>query len=220
MAATVFSAAVYGVEARTVTVEVEIHRGLPKVVVVGLPDTAVQEAGERIRSAIKNSGFEFPLRRISVNLSPADWKKEGTGFDLPIALGVLIASGQILPSLSHALIVGQLGLNGDIRSMNGALAISAHARETGRGVFVPPDNAAEAGLLKGVAVTTAKTLRECVVITETKKWPLQPPTVVAVDEQQSLERWPMIIGQAQAKRAAIIAAAGHHNLLRLCPQKY
>lgn len=214
MAATVFSAAVYGVEARTVTVEVEIHRGLPKVVVVGLPDTAVQEAGERIRAAIKNSGFDFPLSRISVNLSPADWKKEGTGFDLPIALGVLIASGQIMPSISHALIVGQLGLNGDIRPIHGVLAIAALARDTGRNIVVPPDNAAEAGLLKDLAVTTAKTLYDCVKIVETTKWPLQPPTVIHDDEAiQELDRWPMIIGQAQAKRAAIIAAAGHHNIL-------
>lgn len=217
MAASVLSAAIYGVEARPVTVEVEIFRGLPKVVIVGLPDAMVQEAGERIRAAIKNSGFEFPLGRIIVNLSPADWKKEGTGFDLPIALGILLATKQITNDFSGAITVGQLGLNGHVRPITGVLAISSLAQKTQKRLLVPPDNSAEATLLVGVTVSAFPTLLEIVGETIEPEWPTVKRMSRGDTEQLPLERWPLIIGQSQAKRAAIIAASGHHNLLMVGP---
>ncbi len=217
MAASVLSAAIYGVEARPVTVEVEIFRGLPKVVIVGLPDAMVQEAGERIRAAIKNSGFHFPLGRIIVNLSPAEWKKEGTGFDLPIALAILLTTRQIANDFSPAITVGQLGLNGHVRPITGVLAIASLAQRIKKRLLVPPENAAEAGLLDGVVVTALPTLFEIVESTTPPEWPIMKTVEHGVVEARPLERWPLIIGQAQAKRAAVIAATGHHNLLMVGP---
>jgi len=159
-----FSAATSGIESFLVDVEVDIRSGLPLFSIVGLPDTAVQESRERVRSAIKNSEYEFPRKRITVNLAPADIKKEGPIFDLPIALGILAASGQIKTDMMREMIViGELSLDGTIKPINGALPIAILAKELGRKkVIVPNENADEAGVIKEIKVFPVKSLNEVI----------------------------------------------------------
>ncbi|MDP3012698.1 MAG: magnesium chelatase domain-containing protein, partial [Candidatus Subteraquimicrobiales bacterium] len=143
------SATVHGLDAIKVEVEVDISSGLPAFNIVGLPDTVVQESRERVRSSILNSEFEFPLRRITVNLAPADIKKEGPSFDLPIALAILLASRVIsFDKINQYLIIGELSLNGEIREVSGALSIAFCAKKEGKkGIIVPFDNAEEAAIV-------------------------------------------------------------------------
>lgn len=212
MPATVFSAAVYGLDARLVTVEVDVQPGLPYISVVGLPDVAVQEAKERIRSAIKNSGADFPMTRITINLSPGDWRKEGPGFDLPIALGVLMASHQ-LPSMNRLVFIGELGLLGDVRATRGILPMAELAVRRGCPIVVPEANAAEAGLISGAIVHPTKRLADCIDhIRSGRPWPKYHGNIKHAEDLVD-PIWNSIRGQAQAKRAMIIAAAGHHNVL-------
>ena len=139
---------VLGVEARLIDVQCDIGGGLPMFQIVGLPDKEVSESRERIRSAIKNSGFSFPPGRITANLAPADLRKQGVGFDLPIALGILLASGQIPPPVGRAVVVGQLALNGDVQAVRGVLPLALEAGRSGLdGVLVPTANAPEAALV-------------------------------------------------------------------------
>src|SRR3954470_17719545 len=160
MLAKVFSAAVVGLEAVPVEVEVDIAaQGLPSFTIVGLPDKAVEEAKERVRSAIRNSGADFPARRITVNLAPADLPKEGPSYDLPIALGILIASGQLQPDIADALFTGELSLDGRVRPINGALpqALLAKTKKINH-LYLPSDNAKEAALIQDVAIYPVKSL--------------------------------------------------------------
>ena len=139
--------AVVGLDGYIVEVEVDISPGLPAFTIVGLPDTAVQESRERVRSAIRNSGFEFPMRRITVNLAPADLRKAGPAYDLPIAVGVLLSSGQVTDDVSSSLFLGELSLDGSLRRTSAILSMVAVGREQGLSkVFVPVDNASEASL--------------------------------------------------------------------------
>ena len=148
MLARVVSCAVVGLEGAIVEVEVDISSGLPSFTIVGLPDKAVQEAKERVRAAIKNSGYTFPNRRITVNLAPADLKKEGPAYDLPIAVGILLSSGQIEADLSHTLFIGELSLDGKLRHTHGILPMAALARDKGLSrVFLPRDDVKEASLV-------------------------------------------------------------------------
>jgi len=144
-----YSAATFGVESFLVDVEVDIRSGLPLFSIVGLPDTAVQESRERVRSAIKNSEYEFPRKRITVNLAPANIKKEGPIFDLPIALGILAASGQIkTEKMKKMIVIGELSLDGTIKPVNGILPIAIMAKDLGRKELIVPDkNANEAGVI-------------------------------------------------------------------------
>jgi len=152
MPGTTTSAAIYGIDARPVTVEVDVHGGLPRVTVVGLPDAAVQEARERIRSAVKNSDSYFPTTHVTISLSPAEWRKEGSGFDLPVAVALLITTHQIADVFANDLIIGELNLAGRVRPTTGVLAIAELARSLGKRLIVPKENAAEASLIDGVEV--------------------------------------------------------------------
>lgn len=216
MPAIVHSAAIIGIDARSVSVEVDVQRGLPFVTIVGLPDTAVQEARERIRSAIINSGWEWPLGRVTINLSPADWKKEGAGFDLPIALALLVASHQLSLSTEPWLVIGELSLTGVIQSVPGVLAMTELARQKCWSIMVPIPNGSEAMLLADVRVVGVADLRTAVDVFS-GRIPGACPARTLVDEKPSWDIWPSIQGQEQAKRALTIAAAGRHNLLMVGP---
>jgi len=179
--AQISSGSVYGVEGRLITVETDISNGLPQVSIVGLPDSAVRESIERVRSAIKNCGFTFPLQRITVNLAPADLRKEGSAFDLAIATGILAASGQIIiTSLNQTLVLGELALSGEIRPVPGVLAMVEQARINGlTSVLLPVSNAAEAAFLEDIQVQAITHLQQLAALGAL------PPSDIAASEQQS-----------------------------------
>ena len=220
------SCAVVGLEGSIVEVEVDIAPGLPAFTIVGLPDTAVQEARERVRAAIRNSGFEFPQRRITVSLAPADLKKNGTSYDLPIAAGILIGSGtgrSAQFSLDEVGFLGELSLEGQVRHTQGVLPMTALAREGGlTQIVVPAVDAPEAALVDGIEVLPAGNLRELVEhISGEQSFrpfyqtepPADPGGTAAIDGfDMSLVR-----GQENVKRAMEVAAAGGHNLVMMGP---
>jgi len=216
--ARVLSAALLGVEAVLVRVEVDVASGLPAFTTVGLPDSAVRESRERVRTAIRNAGFGFPSDRITVNLSPADLRKEGASFDLPIALGILAATGSLKPYDEPFAVVGELALDGQIQPVRGTLAVTLACRKRGiRTLLVPAANRAEAAAVEGVRAIGAFTLGEAVGLLNGdlhEAPPEAPPAPEpAVDEIDFLD----VRGQLHAKRALEIAAAGAHNLLLVGP---
>ena len=222
MLAKVLSAAVLGVNAFTVEVEVDLTNALPSFEVVGLPDAAVREAKERVRAAIKNTEGGFPGGRITVNLAPADWRKEGSGFDLPIALGLLTANEQLPPqATNNSLFVGELSLDGTVRPIPGILPMALAAKEKGiEHFFVPMDNAREARLVDGLQVLGVTNLRQlCQFLRGEADLPQcesEPATTVADADAYQLD-FSDIRGQHMAKRALEIAAAGNHNLIMVGP---
>ena len=222
MLAKVSSCAVVGLDGAVVEVEVDISQGLPAFSIVGLPDASVQEAKERVRSAVRNSGHDFPLKRITVNLAPADLRKEGPSYDLPIAVGILMASGQVPASDNVAVYMGELSLDGQLRHTRGVLPMVALARDHGfEAVFVPAGDAAEASLIDGVRVMPVSALGDLTshlrsvqpiapfVPTEPRK-SAQTPDADIVDFRH-------IRGQEHVKRALEVAAAGGHNVLMTGP---
>lgn len=218
MLAKVTSAAVLGVDAFEVQIEVDISGGLPAVMVVGLPDAAVQESRERVRSAIRNAGLPFPSSRIVINLAPADVRKEGPAFDLPIALAVLAAQG-VVPQerLDGTVVSGELALDGAIRPLKGAINISLYAAQAGlERAVVPPENAAEAAVVDGVEVYAPKNLLEAVEFFQGRTL-LMPATPQVHESSDAHLDMHDIKGQAAAKRALEISAAGAHNLLMSGP---
>jgi len=218
MLARVFSSAVVGLDGVPVEVEVDIqNQGLPSFTIVGLPDKAVEEAKERVRSAIKNTGCEFPQKRITVNLAPADLPKEGASYDLPIALGILLASGQVLTDVSDAFFTGELSLDGRLRHTNGILPMVLVAKEKKfQKVFLPQINVNEASIVKGVEVYPIETLL-ALLRHLTKETLIEPIKTKTLDSymKNAVYDFDMadIQGQEQAKRALEIAAAGGHNII-------
>ncbi|HZT58461.1 MAG TPA: magnesium chelatase domain-containing protein [Pyrinomonadaceae bacterium] len=222
------SAAVYGIDADLVDIEVDLTpaRGEAdtpsSVTIVGLPDLAVRESRERIRAAINNSAFFFPFHKTTINLAPADVRKEGASFDLPIALGILGANGDLgeAESLTDLLSVGELSLDGRVRPIRGALPVAIRARDAGiKNLILPEENATEAAVVKGVDVFAVSTLRAAVELVAALRSNVRPRPV-SVDEEKLLstgERYDAdfreVRGQQAVKRALEVASAGSHNIL-------
>ena len=222
MLARVWSASLVGIDAVKVGVEVDVAGGLPKNIIVGLPDTAVQESRERVKAALKNAGFIFPMRNIVINLTPADLRKEGPSFDLPISIGILAASEQVNPQLlGDYLFLGEVSLDGSLRAVAGVLPIAAAARRLDiAGLVVPVDNAQEAAVVEGLAVYGFQNLSEVAQFLDRPED--YNPIKVDVNQKfpQSLTNIPDlkdVKGQIYARRALEIAAAGGHNLVFVGP---
>ncbi|MGF1494401.1 MAG: YifB family Mg chelatase-like AAA ATPase, partial [Microcoleaceae cyanobacterium] len=222
MLAKVWSAAVVGIDAVKVGVEVDISGGLPKIVVLGLPDAAIQESRERVKATLKNVGYAFPMRNIVVNLTPADLRKEGPSFDLPISIGILAASDQVsIELLGEFLFLGEVSLDGSLRPVAGVLPIAAAAQEMGiKGLIVPADNAQEAAVVKGLEVYGFKTLGDVVDFLNDPKsckpLVLEPHSVTTPIASFTLDLQD-VKGQAHGRRALEIAATGGHNLIFVGP---
>lgn len=215
--AVLYSRALSGMQAPLVTVEAHLANGLPAFTIVGLPEAEVKEAKDRVRAALQTSNFEFPMRRITINLAPADLPKESGRYDLPIALGILAASGQIPAGKLHEYeFAGELALTGELRPVRGMLALVCGAIRDGRAFLVPRANAAEAALPEGARVYAADSLLEvCAHLAgrEALEFIGDKPAVIA----HAYPEWLDVKGQAQAKRALEIAAAGAHSLLMVGP---
>lgn len=213
----VYTRAALGVKAPLISVEVHLSNGLPGLTLVGLPETTVKEARDRVRSAIINSGYTFPAKKITINLAPADLPKEGGRYDLPIAIALLTASEQLsAPRLGHYEFVGELALTGALRGVPGAISGAIAALNAGREIIVATDNAAEVSLIEQKGCLVAGHLQEVCAFLEGKHQLAEPEPVPFSTEPESNDIND-IIGQEHGKRALEITAAGSHNLLLIGP---
>ncbi|HMB71666.1 MAG TPA: YifB family Mg chelatase-like AAA ATPase, partial [bacterium] len=219
MLARVLTVALGGVRAHLISVEADVRPGLPHTQIVGLPDASVRESKERVHAALRNSGFEWPAARITLNLAPAELPKEGSGFDLPIALALLAASGQARPDDLEGIVwVGELSLDGELRPVRGALVSALAAREHGlRGIVVPPGNFAEVSSARGLGVGSAESLQRMVTRLREPDFLAPAPGPPEACSRPAGPDLSEVRGQETGRRALEIAAAGGHNLLFIGP---